>query len=187
MVAGISSPLRYKLAETSEGLANSIQAIQSEVTHYPAKERVGKSTLNANPVGWFSDRRRIPANSGICVARFQVWQDISACAGAKVASLHATVMFELSKEWYSSLSKRSGVIRIENAKHETIIEAELMVHQANYGLECAVRRKLQLTMSPTPLYKKLDANEIIGGTAQMKFWNRKVTIVLPETKILLIR
>ena len=183
-------PLRNNGDEAAVGLAASVQGNQIESVHSPAESEAGKSRRNASPVGWFSDRRRIPAHSGIQVARFQVWQDLSSSAEGVVAPLHAAITLELSNEWYLGLSRPNGVIRIENVRRGEIIEAGLTIHQANYSLESAQsahKRQLQFVMSPTPPYTKLNAGETMRGVAQMKFWNRKVTILLPETSILLIR
>lgn len=189
MVASIS-PLRHKLTEAAEGLAISGQEAPADMVDCPTKARPSRPGLHVTTVGWFSDRKRIPAHSGIRVARFQVWQELLAGVECDLAPLHATVTLELSNEWCSGLSRPNGVISIENSRSEDMLEAGLMLHHASYGLESAhpaITRQLQFVMSPTLVHAKLDANEIVRGLAQMKFWNRKVTIVLPETSIVLIR
>src|SRR4051812_29142740 len=162
LVAGSIWRPRYQLAESAEGMnmdmdmGTGVQSTQAEAVQLPAEDTTGKLRPNATPVGWFSDRRRIPAHSGIEVTRFHVWQDLAAGVDRDLAPLHATITFELSNEWYSSLSKPNGVIRIENMKDEDVIEAGLMIHQANFGLESSqlvLERQLQFVMSPTPLYR----------------------------------
>src|SRR5205085_9523935 len=133
-------PLRYKFAEAAESVPTGVQDAQAEALHGPAKERVGKPGLTVTPVGWFSDRKRIPPHSGIRVARFQVWQELSAGPEgdvAPLAPLHATIMFELSNEWFAGLSRPNGAIRLQNPKCAEIIEAGLMLHHASYDLESA--------------------------------------------------
>jgi hypothetical protein len=188
LVASISS-VQYDLSEAVQSLAAGVEGAQANEVYRADKGKAAKVHSSAAPVGWFSNRRRIPAHGGLRVARFHVWQDLPASVENDVALLHAAITFELSNEWYSGLSRPNGVIKIENMRTGAIIEARLMIHQASYGIESArsvLKRQLQFVMLPTSVYK-FNRNEPVRGFAQMKFWNRKATIVLPETSVLLIR
>jgi hypothetical protein len=154
------------------------------------KNRRRKPGQDTVPIGWFGNRERIRPGNGIQVIRFQVWQDLSGPCKGNVAPLHATVTFEMSNEWYSSLTTPDGIIRIELAEGNEVIEARLVLHQAHHDLDPAQlksNRRLQFVVSPTPLHSELDAERSVRGVAKMKFWNRKVTIRLPETRLAFVR
>jgi hypothetical protein len=96
----------------------------------------------------------------------------------------------MSNEWYSSLTTPDGIIRIEIADSHEVIEGKLVLHHAHYDLDPAQlgsKRKLQFVLSPTPSHIALNGNETVRGIAKMKFWNRKVTLKLPETQMLFSR
>jgi hypothetical protein len=138
------------------------------------------------PVGWFGDRKRIRSGTGIRVARFHVWQDLSGSGDGNLAPIHATVALEVSNEWYSSLTTPGGTIRLEITGGQEVLDARLVLHHAHYDLEPAQfgsHRRLQFVVSPTPIHSRLHAGETVRGVAKMKFWNRKVTLKLPETQV----
>lgn len=172
---------RSKYSAATGGMSGDVPGGHVEVINYASDAKAVKL-----PIGWFSDRKRIAAHSGIRVARFHVWQDLTALVDGNLAPLHATIRLELSNEWYTSLSRLNGIVRIMSAASEDVIEAGLIVHEANFGLASSqptLERQLQFVMSPTPPHRKFSKNETVYGIAHMKFWKRKVKIILPETEV----
>jgi hypothetical protein len=152
----------------------------------PAEEKPsGAETLRAAS----STGRRASTYSGLQVIRFHIWQDLTASSADGLAPLHATVTLEMTDDWYMSLSKPGGRIKINTLRERDTLEGNLLVYQAHYalGLGQPGSRQLQFMMAPTPLYPRLAPNEVVRGTARMKFEERQLTIHLPETKVIFTR
>ena len=129
------------------------------------------------------------SHQGIQVVRFHVWQDLTAELDDGMAPLHATLTLEMTNEWYQSLSKPGGTIRIETLQDADVVEAKLLVYQAHYGLGLGQpgSKQMQFMMSPSPLCSRLGTNESVKGSAKIKFMDRQVTIPLPETPVIFTR
>jgi hypothetical protein len=129
------------------------------------------------------------APKGIQVVRFHVWQDLTVGAEKDSAPLHVTVTFEMANEWYAALSQPDGRIRIQGLRGNETIQANLVVHQAHYGLGLTQpgSRQLQFVMSPTQRCPRQHDNQMVRGSVRMKFGRRSVRIDLPATKLIFTR
>jgi hypothetical protein len=180
------------MAGTAQALNN--QRSRSYTEYYFLSEAVDSdsggfsySAGDASDKSTESGRRII--QSGIQVVRFHVWQDLTSGVEDGVAPLHATVTFDMTYEWYACLSNPCGTIKIEGLHSEGFIQAKLMINQAHYGLGLSQpgSRQIQFVMSPTPMYVRLDASEVVHGSVRMKFGDRQLNIKLPATKVIFTR
>ncbi len=139
----------------------------------------------------FSTGKRIPAraHNGVKVERFQVWQDVSSQPAGDTAPLNATITFEMNNEWYASLTRPDGTIRIGRKASGEVAEGNLILHEVHSSLEHTQpgHKRLQFIVSPPILFDRLEVDETVFGIVRLKFWNRRVTINLPETAIMVKR
>ena len=153
------------------------------------RDRKGKARTDERktPACPFSKGKRIPAraHNGVRVERFQVWQDVSSHSAGDTAQLNATITFEMSNEWYASLTRPDGTIRIERKTNGEVAEGNLILHEVHSGLEHTRpgHKRLQFIVSPPITFSRLEADEPVCGIVRMKFWNRRVTIKLPDTAV----